>query len=95
MSLTLEEVKHIANLARIELTPEDLENYRTQLSAILSHFEQLQKLDTAQVPPAASSAKLPTGLRSDHTEVGLSLNDLMRNTAEEKENQFVIPSVFD
>ena len=60
MSLTLEQVKHIANLARLELTDEELSRYKGQLSAILDYFQQLEMLDTENVPPTANIADLQT-----------------------------------
>ena len=50
MSLTLEEVEHIAELARLELTDEEKERYRQQLSAILDYVARLQALDTSRHP---------------------------------------------
>ena len=49
MRLTLKEVEHIALLARLELTAEEKERYRQQLSHILEHVAQLQKLDTSRI----------------------------------------------
>ncbi len=51
MSLTREQVDHIARLARLNLSDEERERYREQLSAILEHFQRLQELDTENVPP--------------------------------------------
>ena len=53
MTLTLEQVEHIANLARLDLTPEEKERYCQQLSAILAYFEQLQRVDTTGIPPTS------------------------------------------
>ncbi|OQY83083.1 MAG: hypothetical protein B6D40_07645, partial [Anaerolineae bacterium UTCFX3] len=56
MSLTLQEVEHIARLARLELTDEQKERYRVQLSTILDHIARLQALDTRDVPPTEGAA---------------------------------------
>ena len=58
MSLTPEEVQHIALLARLGLTPEELERDRTQLSDILEQFQVLQEVDTEGVPPTGHSMPL-------------------------------------
>ena len=50
MTLTLEEVEHIASLARLNLTEEEKARYREQLSAILDYAARLQRLDTAGNP---------------------------------------------
>ena len=54
MPLTTKEVIHIARLARLNLTPEEIERYREQLSAILDHVAQLAELDTTGVAPTTS-----------------------------------------
>lgn len=95
MSLTLDEVKYIAKLARIELTPDELENYRTQISAILDHFDQLQELDIGETPFVTDDLKIHINLRKDKAKIGLALNDLMRNAAAFDEDQFHVPPVFD
>ena len=51
MKLSREEVEHIAELARLALSEEELALYQEQLSDILEHFEQLQELDTEAIPP--------------------------------------------
>ena len=51
MSLTLEEVEHIADLARLRLTDDEKARYRQQLSAILDYVVQLQELDTSGILP--------------------------------------------
>jgi len=56
MSLSLQEVEHIAKLARLKLTDEQKARYREQLEAILDHVAKLQELDTQDVPPTASVA---------------------------------------
>ena len=62
MSLTLEEVKHIANLARLELTEVELTRFREQLSNILAHFQALQAIDTQAIPPTMSVTTAQGGL---------------------------------
>jgi len=54
MKLTRAEVDHIAELAKLELTEEEKEKFREQLSAILEYAEMLQRLDTEAIPPTAT-----------------------------------------
>ena len=96
MSLTLEEVDHIAALARLRLTEEEKELYRLQLSAILEYFAQLQRLDTSGVPPATSL--LPgnkTPLRPDEPLPGLTPANLLGNASDSEANQFRVPPVLE
>ena len=95
MSLTHEQIQHIANLARLELTDEELARYREQLSSILDHFEQLQTLDTENVPPTASIAVDQASLRADEPRPGLNLDELLQNSPESEQRQFRVPPVFE
>jgi len=96
MVLSLEEVEHIAELARLELTDEEKARYQEQLSAILDYAARLQALDTSEIPPQTASV-LPahTVLRPDRPRPGLSLDDLLRNAPQAEQNQFRVPPVFE
>ncbi len=95
MSLTIQEVEHIANLARLELTSEEKGRYRLQLSAILEHVAQLQKLDTASIPPTTSIFGGDSRLRADQPRPGLTAEALLANAPEQEKSQFKIPPVFE
>ena len=97
MSLTLEEVQHIAQLARLNLSPQEMERYRQQLSAILEYATRLQELDTSHIPPTASvlPSTLHSALRADETAVSLELKQLLSNAPQSEENQFRVPPVFE
>jgi aspartyl-tRNA(Asn)/glutamyl-tRNA(Gln) amidotransferase subunit C len=94
-SLTLEQIQHIANLARLELTDEELARYREQLSSILDHFQQLQTLDTENIPPTASVSDEQATLRDDEPRPGLNLDELLQNASENDQRQFRVPPVFE
>ena len=95
MSLTLEEVRHIANLARLELSEDELKRFRGQLSAILDYFQQLESLDTDMIPPTASVSAGQAPLRTDQTLPGLALDELLQNAPECDGRQFRVPPVFE
>lgn len=95
MSLTLEEVEHIAELARLRLTDEEKERYREQLSSILDYFAQLQELDTSEIPPTSSVLPPRSVLRDDQARPGLSLEELLSNAPETEDDQFRIPPVLE
>jgi len=95
MSLTLQEVEHIARLARLELSGEQKALYREQLEAILDHFARLQELDTKEVPPTASVAVTKMPLRMDESRPGLPTEAVMINASKKEEEQFKIPPVFE
>jgi aspartyl-tRNA(Asn)/glutamyl-tRNA(Gln) amidotransferase subunit C len=95
MTLTLEEVEHIAELARLHLTPEEKERYREQLSAILDYAARLQTLDTTGIPATASVLPPHSVLRPDQPQPGLSLDELLRNAPATEEDQFRVPPVLE
>lgn len=93
--LTLAEVEHIATLARLELTPEEKERYRQQLSAILDYAASLQTLDTSGIPPTSSVLPPRSGLRPDVPAAGLTRAELLRNAPLASDDQFRVPPVID
>ena len=95
MTLSIEEVEHIANLARLQLTPEEIERFRGQLSAILDYAARLQTLDTSGIPPTSSVLPPRSVLRRDAARPGLPLEELLRNAPEAEASQFRVPPVFE
>jgi aspartyl-tRNA(Asn)/glutamyl-tRNA(Gln) amidotransferase subunit C len=95
VSLTLDEVQHIADLARLRLTEGEIEHYREQLSAILDYFVQLQALDTSGIPPTSSVLPARSVLRPDETRPGMSSQELLRNAPQAETNQFRVPPVLE
>ena len=97
MPLTLLEVEHIASLARLELTDDEKNRYREQLSAILEHVAQLQKLDTSGThsEPGAAAIQPESSLRADEVRPGLTRETLLKSAAQTELSQFKIPPVFE
>jgi aspartyl-tRNA(Asn)/glutamyl-tRNA(Gln) amidotransferase subunit C len=95
MPLSLQEVEHIAKLARLELTDEQKALYREQLEAILDYIAKLQELDTKDVPPTASISVGQMPLRGDEPRPSLAKDILLRNAPEQEGGQFKIPPVFE
>jgi aspartyl-tRNA(Asn)/glutamyl-tRNA(Gln) amidotransferase subunit C len=101
MTLTLAEVEHIAQLARLDLTPEELESYRKQLSDILDYAQRLQTVDTRQIPPTSSSlsagSRLPARsvLREDVPAESLPVQKILSNAPQTEDHQFRVPPVME
>ena len=95
MILSKQEVKHISNLARLELSEDEVEKYREQLSNILEYFSMLQSLDTKGVAPTDGSEMAVIRLRSDIPRPGLTQEKLFENAPEIEAGQFLIPPVLD
>ena len=95
MDLTREEVEHLAELARLELTEAEKTRYREQLSAVLDYIARLQELDTSEIPPTSSVLPERTPLRSDTDRPGLTLAELLKNAPQAEDRQFRVPPVLE
>jgi aspartyl-tRNA(Asn)/glutamyl-tRNA(Gln) amidotransferase subunit C len=95
MSLTAEEIEHIAKLARLELSHEQKELYREQLSKILDYIAKLRELDTTDVSPTAGGGLIQMPLRPDVARPSLPTQVLLQNAPETEADQFKIPPVFE
>ncbi len=87
MPLEPSEVKHIASLARIGLTDDEIEMFGEQLSQILEQFEVLNELDTSGVTPTGHASGLQTIMREDLAEDSLDSEDVLKN-APRREGEF-------
>lgn len=95
MSLSKQEVQHIANLARLELSDEEIVLYQQQLSDILEHVGALQALNTAEVAPTSGLRVEDSRLREDVPGEAMAREDLLSNAPETQDNQFLVPPVLD
>jgi aspartyl-tRNA(Asn)/glutamyl-tRNA(Gln) amidotransferase subunit C len=95
MTLTLEQVKYIAELARLQLNEAEIELFSEQLSQILDYAARLQSLDTSGIPPTSSVLAMRDALRTDEPRQGLSLEELMQNAPQVESGQFRVPPVFE
>ncbi len=95
MALTLEEVRHIAKLARLRLTPEEEERYREQLSAILEAADRLAQVDTSAIPPTATVLPLRAPLRPDEARPCPPRERMLANAAEAEDGMFRVPAVLE
>jgi aspartyl-tRNA(Asn)/glutamyl-tRNA(Gln) amidotransferase subunit C len=94
MKLSIEEVEHIADLARLRLTDAAKRRFATQLSDILDYAARLDELDTSQIRPTASVLDMQLRLREDAARPGLLQDDILKNAAETENGQFKVPPVF-
>jgi aspartyl-tRNA(Asn)/glutamyl-tRNA(Gln) amidotransferase subunit C len=95
MALTIEQVEHVARLARLRLAPDELEKMREQLSNILDHFQLLQELDVSDVPPTAQVTELLNVMRSDEVRPSLSREDALANAPDQRDGMFRVKAIFE
>ena len=87
MTLSREDVEHIAKLALLALTPEEITRYQEQLSAILTYAEKLQDVDTSDVPSTYSVIESRTALRSDIQEPCEDVKAILKNVPDLMDHQ--------
>ena len=95
MQLTIQEVEHIAELAKLDLTPEEKQLYRVQLSAILDYAAMLQNVDTSDISLTASVLPVQSALRQDVVQEPLQPETVLQNVpaSHQKDQQFKVPLV--
>jgi aspartyl-tRNA(Asn)/glutamyl-tRNA(Gln) amidotransferase subunit C len=93
MPLSLSEVEHVAELARLRLTDEERSLFREQLSAILDHAAVLQAVDTSAIAPTATVLPLRTVLREDETRPSLPQEDVLVNAPEARDGFFAVRAI--
>ncbi len=97
MSLSLDEVRRIASLARLKLSPEEEERFAGQLSAILGYVEELNELDVSGVEPmthALSAGEVPA-LRGDEERPGLGAETSVAAAPERAGTLFKVPRIIE
>jgi len=95
MSLDAEQVKWVANLARLELSANELPEMTRQLSAILDYMAELQALDTTGVEPLAHPLPVQNVFRDDALEPSLPVAEALQNAPNRRGDFFGVPAVLD
>lgn len=95
MAITVEEVRHIAQLARLRLTEDEERRYTEQLSAILDHAARLSEIDTSAVPPTASVLPLHAPRRTDSIRPSTPREMILANTAASQDGMFRVRPVLE
>ena len=95
MPLTLDEVRHVANLARLSLSPEEEALMQTQLNAILEAMAELSRLDTAQVEPTSHAAGEVPPWRPDEVGPCFTPEQALGNAPAKVGTSFAVPKILD
>lgn len=91
--INLEQVRYIAHLARLELSPDEEEKFTQQLGRILSYVKKLRELDTANVTPTSHALPVKNVFREDKLSFSLSPEEALSNTPCRKDNWFKVPKI--
>ena len=91
VAITREEVLHVAQLARLELSDEEVERFRDQLSAILEAVSKVSELDLADVPPTSHPLEIANAWADDEPRPCLSLDEVFANAPDREDDHFRTP----
>ncbi|MBM3156233.1 MAG: Asp-tRNA(Asn)/Glu-tRNA(Gln) amidotransferase subunit GatC [Chloroflexi bacterium] len=95
MKLSREEVRHIALLARLGLSEDEVEKLREQISNILENFEILKKVDTTDVPPTSHPIALVNVMRDDEVAPSFPHREILANAPREEDGCFRVRAVLE
>ena len=91
--LSRADVEHVAHLARLGLSEEELARLEGQLNHILDQYAVLATLDTEHIPPTAQTIELANILREDVVQRSLAVDEALANAPERSGDHFVVPAI--
>ena len=95
MKITLQEVEHVARLARLALSEEEKEQMRSQLDRILAYMEKLNQLDTTGVEPTSHVIPMTNVFREDAVVPSLPREEALGNAPDPREGFFRVPRIIE
>tara|TARA_B100002052_G_scaffold279800_1_gene287385 strand:- start:6730 stop:7035 length:306 start_codon:yes stop_codon:yes gene_type:complete len=93
--ITIDEVKHIAKLSKLDIPNDKLNYYVSELSQILDYFDVISKVDTSNVEPLINVSDNINIYRNDKSEAGINKNEFIENCPETFGNYIKVPKVLD
>jgi aspartyl-tRNA(Asn)/glutamyl-tRNA(Gln) amidotransferase subunit C len=90
-----EDVRHVARLARLALSDEELVRMRAEMSAILDYMDKLRSLDTAGVEPTSHAVPLRNVMREDEPVPSLPREDMLANAPDRDGDTFRVPRIIE
>ncbi len=95
MSVTIDDVKYMANLARLQLSDEEAGNLVKDMNDILGYMELLEQVDTSDIPPLEHVTDAETGFRPDKALPPLDHEEALKNAPDADSDYFRVPRVID
>ena len=89
--ISKDEVLHVARLARLELTDEEVSKFQEQLSAIIDAISKVSELDLSDVPPTAHPLEIANTWAEDEPRPSLPLDDVFANAPDRDDDYFRVP----
>jgi aspartyl-tRNA(Asn)/glutamyl-tRNA(Gln) amidotransferase subunit C len=95
MPLDRDAVKHVARLARLDLTEEEKERMQAELTQILGHAEKIQELELDGVEPTSHSVRIVNAFRPDEVTESLAPEVVLANAPETEDGRFRVPRIIE
>lgn len=92
--ISIDQVKYVANLARLAITEDEADKFTKQLDAIITFAEQLNELDTENVEPTYHVLDMKNILREDISQKGLPQDEVLKNAPKHQDGQVKVPATF-
>ncbi|MBS1966105.1 MAG: Asp-tRNA(Asn)/Glu-tRNA(Gln) amidotransferase subunit GatC [Chloroflexi bacterium SZAS-1] len=94
MALTIAEVEHVAHLARLRLSADELEKLQHELSHILDYIDMLKEVDVSSVAPTAQVTDLANVMRDDEVRPSLPREAVLANAPDQRDGMFRVKDIF-
>lgn len=95
MSITIEEIQHVARLARLALTEDEQVAMQQELGAILDHIGKLNELDTTGVDPTYHAVEMSNVLRDDEVRPSYPVDEVLKNAPDRQDPYFLVPRILE
>ena len=95
MGITVQDVEHAANLARLNLSAEEKERFAGQLDAILKYADKLNELDTSDIEPTSHVLPLANVMREDEVRPSWPIEQVLAIAPDEEDGHFKVPAVLE
>jgi aspartyl-tRNA(Asn)/glutamyl-tRNA(Gln) amidotransferase subunit C len=93
--ISTDQVKHVANLARLAITEEEASRFTQQLDKIITYAEQLNEVDTENVEPTSHVLEIKNVMREDVAKPGLPNEEVLKNAPDHQDGQIKVPPIIE
>lgn len=93
MSITIRDVEHVAKLAKLKLSQTEKRKFQKELDKIIKYIDQLNQVDTENVPPTSHVIPMKNVLREDKVKSSLTQEEALANAPDKKDGYFRVPKV--
>ncbi len=95
MKITRSDVEHVAALARLKISEDEINVFTGQLNRILEYFETLQSADTDNVEPSTHAVSLDNAFREDRVQESIGLQKALQNAPDAEKGHFKVPKIIE